>query len=387
MDVPDQLRELFFPFGGVYVACAFDQQPAGTTPIGFNVRAYEPSASRRRGGARPGLTKHFTEALPAELQNLGLVVSTDPSAQIGTFDADDPSYPTYPIVPIGGTFGPAFPSGHFTPVVGGGPNTDTLEDPSSDGTGNPVLGQGGNGGRNPSPRRRLRRGGQGRSITRYRHQSSTGQPIQRIGQNATTFDQATGVTHTVVLAGVVAGDLIAVTVFVYVGTVVSLTDSQGNTYTLAKDVAGRLGIWWATAAATGTVTVTLTTSGGVPTPPGVLSAINYRYVAASPVDGTASNSGFSNTVWTTGSIPVSNTGTLALAAFVDLSFLAAVTFTAGTGFSLREDLSWDILPFRFALEDQLGLSAAVTANLNVSVVVPENYAAVGVTFLAEDPNA
>lgn len=171
MDVPDQLRELPFPFGGVYVSCSFDRQPQGTTPLAFNVRAYEPSAMRLRGGARSGLSKYLTNQLPGHIQNLNFVVTTDVTALIGSFDADDPSYPTYPVIPIGGLFGPAFPFGTYTPMVGGGPSSDTLEDPSSDGVGNALDGSGGNGGRNrrrasTGNHRKLRRGGQGQMVSR-----------------------------------------------------------------------------------------------------------------------------------------------------------------------------------------------------------------------------
>lgn len=328
MDVPDQLREMFFPFGGVFVSCAFDQQPPGTTPIAFNTRAYEPSASRRRGGARPGLTKHFTDQLPAGLQNMGLVVSTDPSAQIGTFDADDPSYPTYPIVPIGGLFGPAFPAGHFTPVVGGGPNTDAIDDPSSDGTGNPLLGTGGNAGRNQSPFRRIRRGGQGRSVSRH-HRVPTPPPapgnIIYIQSNQDSFAlSATPQTISLLAVDgfqpVAVGDLLILCISTFTaGVSLGVTDDIGTVYTLATAIGSgstRLLVYYGTAIASGDVNLTFTPSAGTMS---ACCLIDLRGSLPSLLDGTVTrDSPAGGNPRTTGLVPISGTNRLVLGAFANV---------------------------------------------------------------------
>lgn len=66
-------RELHFPKAGIDLARAFgDQRPrevqpglwARSTPVGVNVRAFDPSTDRARGGSRSGLVKYLTQAVP-----------------------------------------------------------------------------------------------------------------------------------------------------------------------------------------------------------------------------------------------------------------------------------------------------------------------------------
>lgn len=170
MDAPPQYREMPFPLGGVDVSDAFDQQRAGTTPIGINVRAFEPSSFRGRGGSRCGLSRYLSGVQGGPIQSLNLVVHTDPTYTLDYFDADDFDFPTYPVIPFGGLYGPAFPFGGTTTFTGGLPS-DPYTDPSSDGFGNPLDGSGGNSGRNPirsksGKRRQVRNKGSARQQTR-----------------------------------------------------------------------------------------------------------------------------------------------------------------------------------------------------------------------------
>lgn len=169
MDIPDSYIEMHFPLGGVDVSDAFDQQRAGTTPVAFNVRAFEPSSYRGRGGSREGLSRYLGTQLGGPIQSLSLVVNTDPTYTLDQFDADDFGFPIYPIHPFGGIFGPAFPFAPRTTFTGGLPS-DPFEDPSTDGFGNPMDGSGGNFGRNPrrstGKRRQVRNKGSGRQQVR-----------------------------------------------------------------------------------------------------------------------------------------------------------------------------------------------------------------------------
>ncbi len=55
--MPDVQAELLFPTGGIDVSTEFEMQAPGTTQMGQNVRAFEPTTLRMRGGSRPGLSR------------------------------------------------------------------------------------------------------------------------------------------------------------------------------------------------------------------------------------------------------------------------------------------------------------------------------------------
>lgn len=57
----EQFVDLRFPRNGTDVSTAFSEQRPGTTPLGVNVRAFDPSTSRARGGSRPGLAKYHPD--------------------------------------------------------------------------------------------------------------------------------------------------------------------------------------------------------------------------------------------------------------------------------------------------------------------------------------
>lgn len=59
----DQYTDFTFPFGGLDVTTEYELQKDGTTPVGVNVRVFEPSTGRGRGGSRPGLSKFNPETV------------------------------------------------------------------------------------------------------------------------------------------------------------------------------------------------------------------------------------------------------------------------------------------------------------------------------------
>ena len=73
----DKFLEWLFPVAGIDRQEEFQEQPALTTPVAKNVRAFEPSSDRGRGGSRPGLSKYLADATPAgthEIQHLQIIV-------------------------------------------------------------------------------------------------------------------------------------------------------------------------------------------------------------------------------------------------------------------------------------------------------------------------
>jgi len=102
----EQFSDILFPVRGVDLYQAFALQRPGTTPVGINVRAYEPSTQRGRGGARAGLVKYIPQQLPLtfnstatrKIQHLNYIVDPTPAGldDIDSTDSDavdDPSDP------------------------------------------------------------------------------------------------------------------------------------------------------------------------------------------------------------------------------------------------------------------------------------------------------
>src|SRR5580692_5847102 len=75
-----QIADLFFPISGVDVSVALENQTPDTTPEGLNVRAFDPTTNRARGGRRPGISKY----IPAQPSGFNLIqhlqVVVDPQA-------------------------------------------------------------------------------------------------------------------------------------------------------------------------------------------------------------------------------------------------------------------------------------------------------------------
>lgn len=121
--MPDNYIEAPFPMSGVDLGRGISGQAQRTTPVGVNVRVFEPLSFRGRGGSRPGFSKFITQQLNGLIQELNLVVYADSSAlPIPALDDPPPDLFTDPSTP-----GP--PSSWGTGIL--------FFDP---GTGNPVTG-------------------------------------------------------------------------------------------------------------------------------------------------------------------------------------------------------------------------------------------------------
>lgn len=81
----ESFSDMKFPLAGIDLSAGFGMQKprpmasgdyGGTTPIGQNVRAYEPGTARARGGQRPGLKKYITTQVngTALIQDIDVVV-------------------------------------------------------------------------------------------------------------------------------------------------------------------------------------------------------------------------------------------------------------------------------------------------------------------------
>ncbi len=114
---PSPFLDEAFPVSGIDVSVALEQQRPQTTPLGVNVRAFEPETLRARGGSRPGLVKFIpvqVDGFSHVIQHLAIVVDPQAEALLTTFPVpteDNPSsggrgdfWDGTPIqVPIGGT--------------------------------------------------------------------------------------------------------------------------------------------------------------------------------------------------------------------------------------------------------------------------------------------
>lgn len=77
MPTDPKFLEWTFPVAGIDRQEEFQEQPALTTPVAKNVRAFEPSSDRGRGGSRPGISKYLTDQLPSGsnvIQHLKVIV-------------------------------------------------------------------------------------------------------------------------------------------------------------------------------------------------------------------------------------------------------------------------------------------------------------------------
>lgn len=83
----ETFQDLHFPKAGLHTAAAFGRQPtrkladgtyARTTALGANVRAFDASAGRERGGSRPGVVKFISTQVNGTFitQHLSVLVST-----------------------------------------------------------------------------------------------------------------------------------------------------------------------------------------------------------------------------------------------------------------------------------------------------------------------
>lgn len=98
-----QVADLFFPISGIDVSVALEWQNPDTTPDGVNVRTFEPSTMRARGGQRPGLAQFVPQQLPLSfnpsgthlIQHLQLVVDPQAAALGASFDDIAGDFPLF----------------------------------------------------------------------------------------------------------------------------------------------------------------------------------------------------------------------------------------------------------------------------------------------------
>ncbi len=283
----DVQAETLFPFNGIDVSSEFETQPSGTTVDAVNVRAFEPSTLRLRGGSRPGLSRYINQQVSGEnlIQHVAFVVRTDTNALTDTEE---------------------IPSG-----------TPSTTDPST-------------GARNPG--RSVRTGGSGR------------QPNRNAGnQQYITFIQAASGTEQILntLAVPFVSDVTfrnVILVFVgaqYITAQVPpvVTDNAGRAYTqiaLINHTAGNQLSAWVGVADTsgGATTVTVTCPG---TAILCVKIAEYKNVQRTdPTDVTTTNSDASTTYTTL------TAGTLQ----VPRSFMVAVgAFFFGGGFGVGTDFT------------------------------------------------
>lgn len=62
----ESYQDMLFPTAGIDVSGPFGMQRKGTTPVGINVRAFEASTNRQRGGSRPGISKYVSDQISGD---------------------------------------------------------------------------------------------------------------------------------------------------------------------------------------------------------------------------------------------------------------------------------------------------------------------------------
>jgi hypothetical protein len=87
----ESLVELAFPLFGVDISTPFDSQPKMTTVDGVNVRGFEPSTQRDRGGSRPGLLRYLPQLVTTtKIQHINIIVDPQAAALIAPDTTETP---------------------------------------------------------------------------------------------------------------------------------------------------------------------------------------------------------------------------------------------------------------------------------------------------------
>lgn len=255
----ESFSNLMFPLKGIDLSQAFGMQQPGTTPVGLNVRAYEPTSQRARGGQRPGLLKY----IPSQVNGSNLIQELNSVVGSG-FNAPGTSGSILVVQThqtVGGslantqssTFGSAVVSGNAviaiirsvdvssgngalpTSVTDGAGNVYTLAvNMSSMGSGNPV------GGGNTGTYIALyySSGVIGGTLTVTAHFGSSVAAsmdvIEVSGLSALPLDQTSsngdgGVTHTTANAGAITTTAAQEIVFTAVQSIMGINESQSVT--------------------------------------------------------------------------------------------------------------------------------------------------------------
>ncbi len=104
--MPEKFVDLMFPLRGIDVSMGFSQQRTQTTPSGINVRSFEPSSNRARGGQRSGLTR-YNSARPggaaALIQELFTLVGVGYTAPGGSTQTSTSGRVVTLVAVVGGT--------------------------------------------------------------------------------------------------------------------------------------------------------------------------------------------------------------------------------------------------------------------------------------------
>lgn len=90
----EHFADMTFPSRGVNKVSGFQIQLPETTPVGENVRMFEAMTNRARGGSRSGLSQWIEEevtgaGLETTIQHIGIVVTNDGDAMLGSFNTGD----------------------------------------------------------------------------------------------------------------------------------------------------------------------------------------------------------------------------------------------------------------------------------------------------------
>jgi hypothetical protein len=390
----EQFFDIGWPFGGLDKRYGVAEQDRRTTILGNNVRTFDPLAQRGRGGSRPGISKWLEEqCADGVIQHLNTIVTTDAEALGWSFNGQDFGF-TGVYGGIGFVSGIGGLGGEIE-VNGGGGYMETLSynerryhlemsASSAEGdvgetvsvsatfydqdgieanftveTSREVLlmtsprGRSGDGATlvtsgvatfNVSEASERTVTYRARDITKRKNSTNTvtvtweDRPIRFVQSDVEGF--GSGDTQTLAWPDeVTAGNLlvVAVSTFAALSTVLSITDTQGNTYTQAGAYAVNnesTSLWYAIAGATSVNEVEVVRDDVNANCLGVLEYSGVRLV--NPLDGAVINSGSSDDFWFTGSIPVNQADTLVIAAFSQGSVSPSIiNFVPSAGFTLR----------------------------------------------------
>lgn len=336
---PDQSTNipLTFPVKGTDISCEFDLQPPQTTVLGTNVRAFEPTTQRARGGSRPGLSRYIDDLVGSAnvIQHLNYIV--DPAVE---------ALPDYDPPDDGVTGGP-------NPSGGGDGTTDgTQIDPTE-----PARNAYG---------RVVRYGGSGIQLSKRRKSAVA---IEYV--DGASFGALFGAAPGVFPSGVAAGHLLVVMAELSFatgsGNTVTVTDTLGNTYIQAGAyVSGEdsvahdkyiLSQWYCLSASTGANTVTVTSSDAGDLVSGGLT--RYRNVKPSaPVTGSATGGPVDTTLSiSTGVVGVTEANQAVLVSYL-FKIGGAYTFDA-PGYTARQ------ASLNAIMYDKIGVSSNQTPTATV----------------------
>jgi hypothetical protein len=311
---PDQYADFLFPVNGLDLYQSFMNQRPGTTPVGLNVRAYEPGTQRARGGARPGLSKWIPPQLPSGahvIQHLNYIVDPTPNA----LDDQDST------------------------------DTDAVNDPTTNPPGSDPN--------NPNdhtvrirPPRKIRKGGTGSRPNRNRQPKHVGIKLVQAKFGGLTTATFTAPVH---IGNLIVVEVINVTTLA-LGQTVSVTDDGGNHYVQAgpyvrlngsidPGISGEISMsfWYTISSSTGPQTITATgTNNVLPISISEFSGVDpvstLDQFSAGFITPSAINSG--PFTMQSGNVGLTAAGGLVVAAFCTRdSFVACSPFSAMGGYS------------------------------------------------------